>query len=162
MSNLAPGVAPGGANVRKKLQLSSHGATPEVMAAFFRVSTEMMCARDQTLFRKGDPAANVYLVLNGRVRLTMPLSRGRALEFEATTGSLVGLPAVFSNSPYSLTAIARRGAHLARLNREEFIAMLAANPALSLDLLKILAEETRGARTAIVELGVRRREGRQP
>ena len=43
------------------------------------------------------------------------------------------------------------------MSREKFCDMVARNPALALDVLKILASETRAARIAMVESGVRHR-----
>jgi CRP-like cAMP-binding protein len=77
--------------------------------------------------------------------------------FSARSVSFVGLPATFSNEPYSMTAIANQGAEVAVISRDKFCDLIASNPALSLDVLRILAAETCAARMAIVETGVSRR-----
>jgi CRP-like cAMP-binding protein len=61
------------------------------------------------------------------------------------------------NELHSLSAFGREGAVLAAMGREKFCDMVARNPALALDVLKILASETRAARIAMVESGVRHR-----
>jgi CRP-like cAMP-binding protein len=106
-------------------------------------------------------------VVSGEVELTMPVSRTRAIGFRASAGSLVGLPAAFSNQPYSMSALAKRGAELVRIDRSQLGEMLAAAPLLALDVLRILAAETRSARIAIVDVsamhrgrGLRRRSAR--
>ena len=132
MSDVIPASARGGGDVPEEIPLSAHGATPELMATLYQASTKTDCTRDEVLFRQGDSPENVYLVLTGEVRLTMPVSSKSALSFHATVGSLVGLPAAFSNEPYSLTAVAKKGARLARISRQVFTAILAANPVFSL------------------------------
>jgi CRP-like cAMP-binding protein len=56
-----------------------------------------------------------------------------------------------------MAAVAERGCELEQMDREGFWQMLVAKPSLSLDVLQILAAETRSARIAIVELGSKRR-----
>ena len=138
-------------------ELSEHKATPELMAEFSQRATKHSYSSKEVLFQQGEPASKVYLVRHGEVFLTMSISSSHAMGFRATEGSLVGLPATFSNEPYSMTASAERGSQLEILDREQFLRMLVAKPSLSLDVLKILAAETRSARVAIVEVGSRRR-----
>jgi len=137
--------------------LSAHKATPELIAKISQWATKLSCTRKTVLFQQGEPASNVYLVRAGEVILTMPISSTRAMSFRAMEGSLVGLPAAFSNEPYSMTAVAGVGSELERMDREQFWQMLIKKPTLSLDVLQILAAETRSARIAIVELGSKRR-----
>ena len=77
--------------------------------------------------------------------------------FSARSASFVGLPAAFSNEAYSMTAIANQCAEVAVISRDKFCDLIASNAALSLDVLRILAAETRAVRTAIVETGFSRR-----
>ena len=135
--------------------LSEHKAAPELIAAFSQKAVKVACDHDEILFEKGEPARSVYLVTTGEVGLMMPVSASRAMGFRAEPGSLVGLPAAFSNEPYSMTAMAWKGAELRVMSRERFCDMIAANPALSLDVLRILAAETRAARIAIAESGIK-------
>ena len=79
------------------------------------------------------------------------------LAFRASSCGFVELPSAFSNEPYSMAAIAWKGAELAVMSRDKFVDMIATNPALSLDVLKILAAETRAARMAIAEAGMSNR-----
>jgi len=137
--------------------LSEHKASPELVAEFSTRATKLSCTRKQILFQQGEASSGVYLIRAGEVILTMPISARRAMSFRAAEGSLVGLPATFSNESYSMAAVAERGCELEQMDREGFWQMLVAKPSLSLDVLQILAAETRSARIAIVELGSKRR-----
>jgi CRP-like cAMP-binding protein len=135
-------------------------ASPELVAAFEKSAIKVVCSDVEILFRNGEPSRCVYLVLTGEIGLVLPLSSMDELRFRAPSGSLVGLPAAFSNGPYSMTAIAWKGAELAVMSRDKFCDMVALNPAFSRDVLRILAAETRAARIAIVETGIGRRRSR--
>jgi CRP-like cAMP-binding protein len=137
--------------------LSEHTATPELIAAFSNLATELVCDEARVLFQQGESEKGVYLVRGGEVVLTMPVSPAHAMGFRATAGSLVGLPATFGNEPYSMTALAQSGSVLEHMDRETFLRMLIEQPTLAIDVLAILAAETRSARIAIVDLGSRRR-----
>ena len=145
--------------VSTESELSVHKATAELMAEFSRTATKLSCTRKTVLFQQGEAASSVYLVRSGDVILTMPISLAQALAFRATEGSIVGLPATFGNEPYSMTAVAEEHTELERMGRDQFWQMLIKRPALSLDVLRILAAETRSARIAIVDVGSKPRQG---
>jgi CRP-like cAMP-binding protein len=70
-------------------------------------------------------------------------SPAHVMGFRATEGSLIGLPATFGIEPYSMTAEVLAGSELEKMDRDHFWQMLIKKPALSLDVLRILAAETR-------------------
>jgi CRP-like cAMP-binding protein len=137
--------------------LSEHKASPELTAAFSNQATELVCDEARVLFQQGESEKGVYLVRGGEVILTMPISSAHSMSFRATEGSLVGLPATFSDEPYSMTALAQSGSVFGHMDRESFLRMLVERPMLAIDVLAILAAETRSARIAIVDLGSRKR-----
>jgi CRP-like cAMP-binding protein len=131
--------------------LSEHKATPELIEAFSKRATEIVCDTARVLFQLGESENGVYMVRTGEVVLTMPISSAHSMGFRATAGSLVGLPATFSSEPYSMTALAQPGSVLEHMDRESFLRMLLSQPTLSLDVLTILAAETRSARIAVID-----------
>ena len=135
-------------------------ASADLIAAFEKRAIKVICSENQVLFSNGEPGRCVYLVLAGEVDLFLPLTSMDRMGFRAQSGSFVGLPAAFSNEPYSMTAVARKGAEFAMMSRDRFLDLIATNPTLSLDVLRILAAETRAARIAIVEAGIGRRRSR--
>ena len=130
--------------------------SPELISAFNANAKTLYCARDRVLFGKGEVASKVYLVRSGGVTLMLPYSLSRAMVFRAEAGALVGLPAAFSEEPYSMTAVALKDSEFAVMSREDFLNLTSANPSLSLEVLKVLAAETRAARMAIVDAGMKR------
>ena len=135
-------------------------ASPDLIAAFEERAIKVICSENQVLFGNGEPGRCVYLVLTGEVGLFLPLTSMDGMGFRAQSGSFVGLPSAFSNEPYSMTAVARKGAELAAMSRDKFCDLIGTSPMLSIDVLRILAAETRTARIAIVEAGMGRRRSR--
>jgi CRP-like cAMP-binding protein len=129
----------------------------ELIAAFKKNALQLVCSENQILFRQAERGDFVYLVLTGEMGLLLPLSSKDGMGFRARAGSFVGLPAAFSNAPYSMTAIAWQGTELAVMRRDKFVDLIATNSQLSLDVLKILAAETRAARLAVIEAETGRR-----
>jgi CRP-like cAMP-binding protein len=137
--------------------LSECEVDTRLLTAFKQNSEKYSCMDNQILFHKGEQGSRVYLVRAGEVDLFLSLSSTRALGFRAKAGSLIGLPAAFSGDPYSMTAVAYRGAQLRVMSREKFCEIVASDRQLSLDVLRILAAETHAARVAITDAGMKRR-----
>jgi CRP-like cAMP-binding protein len=98
--------------------------------------------RTGVLFRRGEPASGVYVIRRGRVILTLNERIRRTME----QGSILGLTAVFSGQPYSLTATADEDCELAFITREKVIEFVRFNPSVALYLLEILASEVAALR----------------
>jgi CRP-like cAMP-binding protein len=129
---------------------SAFVADPELIQALRVRSTPLLCTTDRLLFRQDAPADGAYIVHQGDVTLTMNAHDGRTIfSLQAATGSLLGLPALVSNQPYSLSAIARAGAQVSFVSRADFLAIVNAQPELSLKMLQVLAAEVRTARKAL-------------
>jgi CRP-like cAMP-binding protein len=71
---------------------------------------------------------------------------------QAPAGSLLGLPGLIGNEPYTLTAIARNGARLSFISRDEVTSLMRTDPLLALKMLQVLAAEVRSARHALSSL----------
>jgi CRP-like cAMP-binding protein len=72
--------------------------------------------------------------------------------FPAQSGSLLGLPAVVANEPYTLTAIAREGSEVKFVTHDDYEDITRAQPSLALMVLQVLAHEVRAARQALSEV----------
>jgi len=127
-------------------------ADPELAAALEALSTPLVPNQDRVLFRQGELPSALYLVRKGEVALAME-SRGRiVICFQAGPGSIVGLPAVVGNKPYTMTAAPCGDAEVCQVTRDEFEHLIAENPTLSMKVLEVLAGEIRLARRAAMEL----------
>jgi len=133
------------------LDPSAFVADSRLFLALENRSTTVACDKEQVLFRQGD--APLDLVHKGAVTLTMDSRKANAtLSFEAAAGSLLGLPGLIGNEPYTLTAVAHSGAQLSFVTRDSFLALMQSDHMLSMKVLQVLAAEVRTARNAIFHL----------
>src|SRR5208283_4492451 len=88
-------------------------ADPELIRALNDHATPIVCDTDRILFHQDDPPVGLYILLEGEATLSMASQQGQAiLSVGAKDGSLLGLPGLISNQPYSLSAVARAGAQV--------------------------------------------------
>ena len=124
-----------------------------MIQALEKHSTAISCGGDRVLFNQGDHPQGLYILDQGETTLTMESPAGEQLmSIQAHAGSLLGLPGLIGDEPYTLTAIARNGARLSFVPRDEFTSLMNADPMLSLKMLQVLAAELRSARRALANL----------
>ena len=125
-------------------------ADSELIRALSEQATPIVCDTDRILFQQDDPAAGLYILHKGEATISMTSQQGQTvLSVAAKDGSLLGLPGLISNQPYSLTAVARAGARVSFLGRSEFTTLMESNPPLAFKILQVLAAEVRSARNAL-------------
>ncbi len=133
-----------------KLDSSAFVADPELIQALTKHSTAISCAEDRSLFNQGDTPQGLYILDQGEISLTMTSPGGQQImQFQARAGSLLGLPALIGNGTYTLSAIARRGARLGFIRRDQFTSLMQSEPRISLKILQVLAAELRSARQVL-------------
>jgi CRP-like cAMP-binding protein len=110
-----------------------------------RRSERFLPGPDGVLFLQGDPPEHVYFLKSGEVTLTMHSKDRDVLEVRAIAGSLLGLPAMVGNEPFTMRARADQNAEVYRLGRDEFRKLMT-NQQFSQAVLRILASEVRAAR----------------
>jgi CRP-like cAMP-binding protein len=128
-------------------------ANPDLLLALKKRSIEVACSGEYYLFRQGEPPVGLFILNKGEVTLSMNSpSGGQLLSMQVGAGSLLGLPGLISNEPYTLTALACSGAELSFVTPENFRALMQTEPGLALKVLEVLAAEVRSARHATQEL----------
>lgn len=125
-------------------------ADPELIGVLEKKATLLDCASERVLFMQGDPPVGVYLLRSGSARLTMESPDGKPIvSVTVSSGSLLGLPGLLGNQPYTLTATAEAGAVVGFIPRDQFTALMQSEPLMALKMLAVLAAEVRSARRAI-------------
>ncbi len=103
---------------------------PELIQALEKRSTPILCDAERVLFRQGDAPAGLYILHKGEATLTMRTWSGESvISLQTTAGSILGLPALIANEPYSLTAIAHSGAQFSFVSRDRLRRPHASQPA---------------------------------
>ncbi len=133
-----------------KLDSSAFVADQELIRALCDRASAVDCCCNQVLFAQGDAPAGVYIVQSGEVTMTMESPTGdEVIATHSEPGSLLGLPGVVGNAPYSMSAYARAGAEISFLSRDDFSELMLREPRLAMMILRVLASEVRTARIAL-------------
>jgi CRP-like cAMP-binding protein len=136
-----------------QLDPSAFLADSELLEALEERSMPICCDEDRVLFSQGDASVGLYVLSNGEVTLTMDSAHdGPVFSCVATAGSLLGLPGLIGNQPYSLTAIARSGSQVSFIPRDDFNRLMQSELPLMVKILQVLAAEVRSARQAITRI----------
>ena len=85
-------------------------------------SLPIYCGQGRTLFLQGEACNGLYLLESGEAALgAWRLLRARAASCaKVGSGSLLGLPAVVRQKPYSMTAIVKKGAKISFITPHDF------------------------------------------
>jgi CRP-like cAMP-binding protein len=112
---------------------------PRDLDAVLQNCCETICKpKSAVLFRRGEKAAGIFVVLRGRVCLDFGVDTvfGRSYG----PGAIVGLPATLTRRPYSMTATVTEDAELGCWCLEALESLLQERPDLCQQLLVILGE----------------------
>ena len=131
---------------------SSFVAEKELIEALEKRSSTVLCTEARSLFVQGGNPVGLYILRKGNVTLTIDSPTGGSLvSIPMHPGSLLGLPGLIGNEPYTMTAEAQKDAELGFVTREGFNSLMRSDPSLALRVLRVLAAEVRAARHAISE-----------
>ncbi|HEX4884903.1 MAG TPA: cyclic nucleotide-binding and patatin-like phospholipase domain-containing protein [Casimicrobiaceae bacterium] len=105
-------------------------------------------AGGETLFRQGDPGDDVYIVVNGRLRVSVdddgPVPGRRVLE-EVGRGQAVGEVSLLTGEARAATVTAVRDSDLLRLSRASFDELLDRHPRPMMTIARAAAKRLRDA-----------------
>ncbi len=111
---------------------------------------EVSLTPSQMLFARGDPGRSVYLVLDGRVRLSVVSSDGRELSYlHAGRGQLFGEIAAIDGGERTTDAKAVSHVKLMQLDAPSLMRLFEANPSFALACCRFLCRRLRGTNTTL-------------
>jgi CRP-like cAMP-binding protein len=125
-------------------------ADPTLFQALEQRSVSMPCSKGRILFMQGEAPIGLYLLKTGKASLIMKAKKDKeVLHLSVGSGSILGLPAIVGNEPYTLSAIAHDGSEVDFLARKDFEELIQTQPSLYPKVLEVLAAEVRSARVAL-------------
>ncbi|MCB8928976.1 MAG: Crp/Fnr family transcriptional regulator [Ardenticatenaceae bacterium] len=108
---------------------------------------------DQVIFHHGDPGGLLYIIVNGKVKITHTTLDGQeAMLAIFGAGDFFGELALLDDSPRSATAEALEETETLTLHREEFIRYIGDNPDFALHVLHTLAQHIRRLNNQISDI----------
>ena len=121
--------------------------------ALRRQMSEVKLSRGEHLFNEGDDGDALYVVLEGKMKLTRQAADGREnLLSVIGPGEMFGELSLFDPRPRTSTASAVTDVVLAGLKHEALISWLQQHPEVSLHLLRALAQRLRRANDVTADL----------
>lgn len=122
-------------------------ASPNLKSSLEALGQPQQLPAGDVLFKTSDENLGVFLVRKGKVCLRVEgLPR---LDRVFPAGSVLGLPATFAGSPYSLTAIAVTNSIVLRVARAEFLRLMRAEPVLCQQATDMLSREVSFIQAAV-------------
>ena len=109
--------------------------------------------RGDRLFDEGDAGDRLYVILDGKIKLTRTAPDGREnLLSVLGPGEMFGELSLFDPRPRTASASAITDAHLAALAHDKLLVWLTGRPEVALHLLRALAQRLRRANDVMADL----------
>ena len=118
----------------------------ESLKAFDEIKSLATYSRNTILFAEGRPVRGIYLLCDGRAKLSICSHGGKRLTMRvAGPGEVLGLGAALSNTPYQLTAELLDTSQAVFIRRKELMKFLREHPVVCLQLVRMLSQDLHGA-----------------
>jgi CRP/FNR family cyclic AMP-dependent transcriptional regulator len=115
---------------------------PEALADFDTIGSSTSLPRGAILFSEGDPGDRVYILCDGKVKLSCSSRDGKTLNLRiALAGDVLGLSAVISGSLFEVTAESLEPVSLKVIAKSEFLPFLNRHGEASMHAAKAMSEE---------------------
>jgi NTE family protein len=109
------------------------------------LASDVSVAREQWLFREGDPADGVYVVRVGHLEVLSEQGGEHTIN-TLTRGAVLGELALLSDSVRSASVRALRDTELLRIDKASFDSLLRSEPELALGLTRVLSAQLQASR----------------
>lgn len=138
-------------NVLKKIPLfaSLPEADQEKLVSLLRREN---LRKGETLFRQGDEGTALYLIVHGRIKISMSRRMDTVTLAVLGQGEFLGEMALLDGLPRSADAIALEDSYLYALNRKDFLAFLVNNEKAVRDVLSSLSLRLRKTDHMLAEM----------
>jgi CRP/FNR family transcriptional regulator, cyclic AMP receptor protein len=131
--------------------------TPEALGEFDGIKSLQSYPRGTALFREGHSARGVYLLCQGRVRLTVCSESGRRMTLRtAGPGEILGLSAALAGGFYEITAEALDEVEVAEIRRKDLLHFLHEHCDVCLQVVNLLSEDLHEAYNRVRAVGLAR------
>jgi CRP-like cAMP-binding protein len=133
------------------------GLSAEALEEVAAKATEKKVRAGGTLFREGEPASALYLMLEGRVKLTQVAADGHEVILRFVgPGDAVAALALFGDAAYPVTAGAVSDSVLMAWHRDVLQELFQHHPPLAVNAMRLLSERLREVQERFRELATER------
>jgi CRP/FNR family transcriptional regulator len=111
--------------------------------------------RNTILFSEGRPVRGIYLLCDGRAKLSICAENGKRLTLRiAGPGEVLGLGAVLSNTPYEITAELLDSSQVVFIRRKELTKFLREHSDICMQVVRMLSQDLHGAYERVRSIGM--------
>lgn len=129
----------------------------ESLKAFDGIKSLATYPRNAVLFAEGRPVRGIFILCDGRAKLSIRSEGGRRLTLRvAGPGEVLGLGATLSNSPYEITAELVDDSRVAFIRRKDLLRFLKQRPETCIQIVRMLSQDLHGAYERVRTLGMLR------
>jgi len=113
--------------------------------------------RGTILFREGSPARGIFVLCEGRAKLSVCSESGRRLTLRiAGPGEVLGLSAALADSPHEMTAELLDNAQVAMVKRKDLLRFLHEHREACLQVVNLLSQDLHTAYDRVRSVGLGR------
>src|SRR5664279_1414230 len=125
------------------------------LEAFDEIKSLATYPRNTILFAEGRPVRGIYLLCDGRAKLSICAGKGKRLTLRvAGPGEVLGLGAVLSNSRYEITAELIDTSQVVFVRRKDLVRFLRDHPAVCMQVVRMLSQDLHGAYERVRTIGM--------
>ena len=125
--------------------------------SFDEIKEQSVVGKGTLLFAEGRPSRGVYLLCDGRAKLSICSESGKRLMLRvAGPGEVLGLGACLSGEAYEVTAELLDTAQVVFVKRKDLLKFLRENPAICMDVVRRLSDNLHGAYERVRSIGLNR------
>jgi len=118
----------------------------ESLTAFDDIKSLATYPRSTLLFAEGRPVRGIYILCDGRAKLSICSENGRRLTLRiAGPGEVLGLGATLSNSAYEVTAELLDNSQVVFVRRKDLLKFLRDNRQICMEIVRMLSQDLHGA-----------------
>ena len=131
--------------------------SPEALSAFDGIKSVEILPKGSVLFQEGQPARGIYLVCQGRVRLSVSSENHHRIVLRvAGTGEALGLSASLAGTNYEITAEAVENVAVAHIRRKELLHFLRQHCDVCMQVVNQLSDDLHVAYSRVRRVGLGR------
>jgi CRP/FNR family transcriptional regulator len=130
---------------------------PDAIRSFDEIKEQVVLGKGELLFSEGRPSRGVYVLCEGRARLSICSESGKRLMLRvAGPGEVLGLGSTLSGEAYEVSAQLLEPAQVAFVKRRDLLKFLRENPTICMEVVRSLSNNLHGAYEQVRAIGLSR------
>jgi len=131
--------------------------SPDAIRSFDEIKEQAVLGKGVLLFAEGRPSRGVYVLCEGRAKLSICSEGGKRLMLRvAGPGEVLGLGATLSGDAYEVTAELLDTAQVVFVKRKDLLRFLRDNPTICMEVVRRLSDDLHGAYERVRSIGLGR------